>query len=149
MRFIPALDRTLASATIGALFSKIDYRDSKDDRWYLSLNWNRFDSAGGAIVGNQTSLFGNTTLANAYVRDYQAAAGWSHTVGSNLLNELHGSFSRDDQFFTPTGLVDPVLPAILLISGGGDADEGGALQLGNAGFAGGRTNEALWQVSDR
>ena len=132
-----------------ALFSKIDYRDSKDDRWYLSLNWNRFDSAGGAIVGNQTSLFGSTTLANAYVRDYQAAAGWSHTVGSNLLNELHGSFSRDDSFFTPTGLVDPVLPAILLISGGGDADEGGALQLGNAGFAGGRTNEALWQVSDR
>jgi hypothetical protein len=132
-----------------ALFSKIDYRDSKDDRWYLSLNWNRFDSPGGAIVGNQTWLFGNTTLANAYVRDYQAAAGWSHTVGSSLLNELHGSFSRDDQYFTPTGLVDPVLPAILLISGGGDADEGGALQLGNAGFAGGRTNEALWQVSDR
>ena len=132
-----------------ALFSKIDYRDSKDDRWYLSLNWNRFDSGGGAIVGNQTSLFGNTTLANAYVRDYQAAAGWSHAVGSNLLNELHGGFSRDDQFFTPTGLVDPVLPAILLISGGGDAEEGGALQLGNAGFAGGRTNEALWQISDR
>jgi hypothetical protein len=132
-----------------ALFSKIDYRDSKDDRWYLSLNWNRFDSPGGAIVGNQTSLFGTSTLANAYVRDYQAAAGWSHTVGNNLLNELHGSFSRDDQYFTPTGQVDPVLPAILLISGGGDADEGGALQLGNAGFAGGRTNEAVWQVSDR
>jgi Carboxypeptidase regulatory-like domain len=132
-----------------ALFSKIDYRDAKDDRWYLSLNWNRFDSPGGAIVGNQTSLFGASTLANAYVRDYQAAAGWSHTVGSNLLNELHGSFSRDDQYFTPTGQVNPVLPAILLISGGGDADEGGALQLGNAGFAGGRTNEAVWQVSDR
>jgi Carboxypeptidase regulatory-like domain len=132
-----------------ALFSKIDYRDSKDDRWYLSVNWNRFDSPGGAIVGNQTSLFGSSTLANAYVRDYQAAAGWSHTVGSNLLNELHGSFSRDDQYFTPTGQVDPVLPAILLISGGGDSEEGGALQLGNAGFAGGRTNEAVWQVSDR
>lgn len=132
-----------------ALFSKIDYRDAKDDRWYLSLNWNRFDSPGGAIVGNQTSLFGSSTLANAYVRDHQAAAGWSHTVGANFLNEVHGSFSRDDQFFTPTGLIDPVLPAILLFSGGGDADEGGALQLGNAGFAGGRTNEALWQVSDR
>ncbi|MBZ5579677.1 MAG: hypothetical protein LAP40_24240, partial [Acidobacteriia bacterium] len=33
-----------------ALFSKLDYRDSKDDRWYLSLNWNRFDSPGGATV---------------------------------------------------------------------------------------------------
>lgn len=131
-----------------ALFAKIDYRDSKDDRWYLSLNWNRFDSPGGAIVGNQTSLFGATTLANAFVRDYHASAGWSHTVGSNLLNELHASFSRDDQYFTPTGLVDSVLPSILLTSGGGDADEGGALELGNAGFAGGRTNESLWQLSD-
>jgi len=131
-----------------ALFAKIDYRDSKDDRWYLSLNWNRFDSPRGAIVGNQTSLFGASTLASAFVRDYQAAAGWSHTVGSNLLNEAHASFSRDDQYFTPTGLVDPVLPAILLTSGGEDADQGGALQLGNAGFAGGRTNESQWQLSD-
>ena len=132
-----------------ALFSKLDYRDAKDDRFYLSVNWNRFDSPGGAIVGNQTSLFGNSTLANSYVRDYHAAAGWSHAVGSNLLNELHASFSRDDQYFTSTGLVDPTLPAILLTSGGGDADAGAALQLGNAGFAGGRTNEALWQASDR
>jgi hypothetical protein len=132
-----------------ALFTKIDYRDAKDDRWYLSLNWNRFDSPGGAIVGNETSLFGSTTLANAFVRDYQAAAGWSHTVGGNFLNQVHASFSRDDQFFTPTGLVSPVLPSILLTAAGGDADEGGALELGNAGFAGGRTNETQWQASDR
>ncbi len=130
-----------------ALFSKLDYRDAKDDRFYLSLNWNRFDSPGGAIVGNQTSLFGNSTLANAFVRDYHASAGWSHAYGTNLLNEVHVSFSRDDQFFTPTGLVDPRLPAIVVTSGG-DAEASGALQMGNAGFAGGRTNEALWQVSD-
>jgi hypothetical protein len=130
-----------------ALFSKIDYRDAKDDRFYLSLNWNRFDSPGGAIVGNQTSLFGKSTLASAFVRDYHASAGWSHAYGSNLLSELHGSFSRDDQFFTPTGVVDPRLPAIVVTSGG-DAEAGGALQMGNAGFAGGRTNEALWQISD-
>jgi len=130
-----------------ALLTKIDYRDSKDDRFYLSLNWNRFDSPGGAIVGNQTPLFGISTLANAFVRDYHAAVGWSHAYGSNLLNEVHASFSRDDQFFTPTGLVSSALPTILLTSGG-DADQGGALQLGNAGFAGGRTNESLWQISD-
>src|SRR5215470_5087324 len=114
-----------------ALFAKVDYRDAKDDRWYLSVNWNRFDSPGGAIVGNQTSLFGSSTLANAYVHDYHAAAGWSHTVGSNFLNELHGSFSRDDQFFTPAGLVNPNLPSIVLSGGGGDADTGSALELGN------------------
>ena len=39
-----------------SLFSKIDYRDVKDDRFYLSLNWNRFDSPNGFILGPQTAL---------------------------------------------------------------------------------------------
>jgi hypothetical protein len=132
-----------------SLFSKIDYRDSKDDRFYLSLNWNRFDSPHGFIPGPQTTLFGRSTLANAFVRDYHASAGWSHAWGSNLLNEIHASFSRDDQYSTPTGMVDPVLPSVLLALGGGEGDEeSGNFQLGNAGFAGGRTNEATWQLSD-
>jgi Carboxypeptidase regulatory-like domain len=130
-------------------FSKIDYRDSKDDRFYLSLNWNRFDSPGGFILGTQTALFGKSTLANAFVRDYQASTGWSHAYGSNLLNEVHAAFSRDDQYSTPTGLVDPALPTVLLVPSGGESGGGGTnFQLGNAGFAGGRTNEALWQLSD-
>src|SRR3984893_14178161 len=33
-----------------SLFSKIDYRDSNDDRFYLSLTWNRFDSPRGFIL---------------------------------------------------------------------------------------------------
>jgi len=130
-----------------SLFSKIDYRDSKDDRFYLSLNWNRFDSPNGFILGTQTALFGRSTLANAFVRDYHASAGWSHAWGSNLLNEVHASFSRDDQYSTPTGMVNPALPTVLLTSGG-DSGEGSNFQMGNAGFAGGRTNEAMWQLSD-
>ena len=131
-----------------ALFSKIDYRDAKDDRFYLSLNWNRFDSPSGFILGAQTALFGRSALANAFVRDYHASAGWSHAYGSNLLNEVHASFSRDDQYSTPTGMVNPVLPTVLLESAGDDSGEGSNLQLGNAGFAGGRTDEAIWQISD-
>ena len=133
-----------------SLFSKIDYRDAKDDRFYLSLNWNRFDSPNGFILGPQTALFGKSTLANAFVRDYHASAGWSHAWGSNLLNEVHASFSRDDQYSTPTGMVDPVLPTVLLMPPGGEDESSGGsnFQLGNAGFAGGRTNEALWQISD-
>ncbi len=133
-----------------SLFSKIDYRDSKDDRFYLSLNWNRFDSPSGMIVNAQTPLFGISALANSFVRDYHASAGWSHAYGSNLLNEVHASFSRDDQYSTPTGLVDPSLPTVLLVPSGGESDSGSGskLQLGNAGFAGGRTNEAMWQLSD-
>jgi hypothetical protein len=132
-----------------SLFSKIDYRDAKDDRFCLSLNWNRFDSPHGFILGSQTALFGKSTLANAFVRDYHASTGWSHAYGSNLLNEVHAAFSRDDQYSTPTGSVNPVLPTILLVPSGGESEGGGTnFQLGNAGFAGGRTNEALWQLSD-
>lgn len=131
-----------------ALFSKLDYRDAKDDRLYLSLNWNRFDSPSGFIVNSQTPLFGRSALANAFVRDYHASLGWSHAYGSNLLNEVHASFSRDDQFSTPTGLVNPALPTVLLTPAGGESVAGSNLQLGNAGFAGGRTNEATWQISD-
>jgi hypothetical protein len=131
-----------------SLFSKIDYRDAKDDRFYLSANWNRFDSPGGFILGTQTALFGKSTLANAFVRDYQVSTGWSHAYGSNLLNEVHAAFSRDDQYSTPTSAVDPGLPTVLLVPSGGESDSGTNFQLGNAGFAGGRTNEALWQISD-
>jgi len=131
-----------------SLFSKIDYRDSKDDRFYLSLNWNRFDSPSGFIVNSQTPLFGKSTLANALVRDYHGSTGWSHAYGSDVLNELHASFSRDDQYSTPTGQVAPGLPTVLLTRGGGESEAGSKLELGNAGFAGGRTNEALWQMSD-
>jgi hypothetical protein len=131
-----------------SLTSRIDYRDSKDDRFYLSGNWNRFDSPNGFILGTQTALFGRSTLANAFVRDYQASAGWSHAWGSNLLNEFHTSFSRDDQYSTPTGMVSSILPTVLLTSGGGDSGSGSNFQMGNAGFAGGRTNEAMWQISD-
>src|SRR6202790_5441488 len=129
-----------------SLFSKMDYRDSKDDRFYLSVNWNRFDAPSGFILGTQTALFGKSTLANAFVRDYQVSTGWSHAYGSNLLNEVHAAFSRDDQYSTPTGLVNPALPTVLLVPSG---QGGTSFQLGNAGFAGGRTNEAVWQLSDQ
>ena len=131
-----------------SLFSKVDYRDSKDDRFYLSVNWNRFDSPSGFILGTQTALFGKSTLANAFVRDYQGSAGWSHAYGSNLLNEVRAGFSRDDQYSTPTGVVNPGLPAVLLAPSGNETGGGTNFQMGNAGFAGGRTNEALWQLSD-
>jgi Carboxypeptidase regulatory-like domain/TonB dependent receptor len=131
-----------------SLFSRFDYHDAKDDRFYLSLNWNRFDSPSGMITANNTPLFGISTLANSFVRDYHASFGWSRAVGDSLLNELHSSISRDDQYSTPTGLVDPALPSVVLVPAGGEDEGGSNLELGNAGFAGGRTNEGLWQISD-
>jgi hypothetical protein len=129
-------------------FTRFDYRDAKDDRFYLSLNWNRFDSPAGMITASNTPMFGISTLANSFVRDYHANLGWSHAFGSSLLNELRSSFSRDDQFSTPTGLVNPGLPSVVLLPASGEGADGSKLELGNAGFAGGRTNEAFWQLSD-
>jgi hypothetical protein len=131
-----------------SLFNRFDYHDAKDDRFYLSLNWNRFDSPSGIITSNNTPLFGISTLANSFVRDYHASFGWSRAIGSSLLNELRSSFSRDDQYSTPTGLVDPVLPSVVLSPAGGEDAGGSNLELGNAGFAGGRTNESFAQISD-
>ncbi len=125
-----------------ALFSRFDWQAHPADRLSLSLNLNRFNSPNGEITSAQTPLFGISTLANSYVRDYQASLNWTHSIGGDLLSEFHASFSRDDQYSTPTGLVDPKLPSILLNSPG-------TLQLGNAGFAGGRTNEAQWQLAER
>jgi hypothetical protein len=46
--------------------------------------------------------------------------------------------------------VNPLLPTVLLTPTGGEDESGGGsnFQLGNAGFAGGRTDEAIWQLSD-
>ena len=129
-------------------FTKFDYHDAKDDRFYLSLNWNHFDSPSGMITASNTPMYGISTLASSFVRDYHASLGWSHAFGSSLLNELRSSFSRDDQFSTPTGLVNPALPSVALLPTGGEDASGSELELGNAGFAGGRTNEAFWQLSD-
>ncbi len=36
-----------------SVFNRFDYHDVKDDRFYLSLNWNRFDSPSGMITAEQ------------------------------------------------------------------------------------------------
>ena len=123
------------------LFSKFDYQPDEKDRLFLSLNLNKFDSPNGEITTTSTPLFGVSTLANSFVHDYQASAGWTHAFSGNLLNEFHGSFSRGDQYSTPTGLVDAALPSILLSI---PSD----FELGNAGFAGGRTNEEQWELAE-
>ena len=124
------------------LFSKFDLQATRNDRVYLSLNLNRFNSPNGEITSTNTPLFGISALANSFVRDYHAAAGWTHVFSGNLLLETHASFSRDDQYSTPTNLVDPSLPSIILSFSSN-------FELGNAGFAKGRTNEAEWELASR
>jgi hypothetical protein len=39
------------------------------------------------ITASNTPMYGISTLANSFVRNYHASLGWSHALGSSLLNE--------------------------------------------------------------
>lgn len=125
-----------------ALLAKLDYQSASRHRFFLSLNLNRFDSPNGEITSSNIALFGISALADSHVRDYHASAGWTYTIGPNLVNEFHVSFARDDQYSPASGIVDPNLPSLVLSIPTN-------LVLGNAGFAGGRTNEAQWELGER
>jgi outer membrane receptor protein involved in Fe transport len=88
-------------------------------------------------VGN----YGIQTLANAYVRTFQAGVGWIHTFSSKLLNEFHASTSQDNELATPTGLA-PNTPTIIL-------DSPAAFILGNNAFSIGKVFERQYSLSDR
>jgi len=125
-----------------ALLAKLDYQSNSRNRFFLSLNLNRFDSPNGEITSPNTALFGISALADSHVRDYHASAGWTYTINPSLLNEFHVGFSRDDQYSPAARIVDRSFPSVVLSIPTN-------LVLGNAGFAGGRTNEAQWELAER
>jgi hypothetical protein len=120
---------------------RLDYQAGSRDSMFLSLNLNRFNSPGGVITDPTVGDYGLQTLANAYVRTYQAGAGWTHTFSPRLLNEFHVSTSQDDEIATPTGLA-PNLPTVVL-------DSPAAFTLGNAAFSIGRVFERQYSVAER
>jgi hypothetical protein len=120
---------------------RFDYQPSSKDGLFLSLNLNRFNSPGGVILDPTVGNYGTQTLANAYVRTFQASLGWTHTFSSTLLNEFHASTSQDNELATPTGLA-PNAPTVLL-------DSPAAFTLGNAAFSIGKVFERQYSLSDR
>jgi hypothetical protein len=120
---------------------RLDYQASSRDSLFLSFNANRFDSPGGVITVSPVAVYGTQTLANDYVRDFQASFGWTHTFSSRLLNEFHAGFSDDNQIATPTGQAAN-LPTVIL-------DSPASFTLGNAPFSVGRVFERQWSLADR
>ncbi len=120
---------------------RFDYQASPRDSLFLSLNFNRFNSPGGVILDPTVGNYGTQTLANAYVRTFQASLGWTHAFSSRLLNEFHASTSQDNELSTPTGLA-PNTPTIIL-------DSPAAFNLGHAPFSIGRVFERQDSLSDR
>ena len=120
---------------------RLDYQAGTRDSMFLSVNLNRFNSPGGVITDPTVGDYGLQTLANAYVRTFQAGAGWTHTFSPRLLNEFHVSTSQDDEIATPTGLA-PNTPTVVL-------DSPVAFTLGNAAFSIGRVFERQYSLADR
>jgi Carboxypeptidase regulatory-like domain/TonB dependent receptor len=120
---------------------RLDYQATSRDGLFLSLNLNHFNSPGGVILDPTVGNYGTQTLANAYVRTFQASLGWTHTFSSRLLDEFHASTSQDNELSTPTGLA-PDTPTVIL-------DSPAAFTLGNAAFSIGRVFERQYSLSDR
>jgi carboxypeptidase family protein len=120
---------------------RLDYQASPRDGLFLSLNVNHFNSPGGVITDPTVGNYGLQTLADAYVHEFQASAGWTHTFSSRLLNEFHAATSQDNEISVPTGLA-PNTPTIIL-------DSPAAFVLGNAPFSLGRVFERQYSFSDR
>jgi hypothetical protein len=120
---------------------RLDYQPTSQDGLFLSFNANHFSSPGGVITVPTVGNYGLQTLADAYVHDFQASLGWTHTFTSRLLNEFHASTAQDNEISVPTGLA-PNTPTIIL-------DSPAAFVLGNAPFSLGRVFERQYSFSDR
>jgi hypothetical protein len=120
---------------------RLDYQPTSRDGVFLSFNANHFSSPGGVITDPTVGNYGLQTLADAYVHDFQASLGWTHTFSSRLLNEFHASTAQDNEISIPTGLA-PNTPTIIL-------DSPAAFILGNAPFSVGRVFERQYSFSDR
>ncbi|MFY9744343.1 MAG: carboxypeptidase regulatory-like domain-containing protein [Candidatus Sulfotelmatobacter sp.] len=142
---INALDSNLGQkarkANDWVITPRLDYQATSRDGLFLSLNFNRFNSPGGVVLDPTVGNYGTQTLANAYVRTFQASAGWTHIFSSRVLNEFHASSSQDNELATPTGLA-PNTPTIIL-------DSPSAFILGNDAFSIGRVFERQYSLSDR
>ena len=125
-----------------SFFPKVDWQPATADHLTLGYNYSKFDSPGGEYTFSPVNYAGDSYLANNFVRDHHATIHWTHTFSPALLNDLHFSFSRDEQKATPSGLIPTNLPQISLYSPQ-------FMFLGNASYANADTREYQWQVNEQ
>ena len=145
--------RIWASASVFAndwsLFSRIDYHDIKDDRFYLSLNWNRFDSPSGMITAGTDATFrhqhfGQQLRPRLSCQLRLESRLWQRSAERSACQLL----TRRPIFNADRARGPRRSRRVVLLRRAARTYRRQQLELGNAGFAGGRTNEAFWQLSD-
>ena len=125
-----------------SFFPKLDWQLGSQDHFTFVYNYNRFNSPGGTFTFNPVAGNGIEALPNNYVRDHHATVHWTHTISPVLLNDFHVSYLRDEQIGTPSGLVDPNFPNVLLFARG-------FFNLGNPTYANGDTKEYQWTFGEQ
>lgn len=125
-----------------SFFPKVDWQAGGNDHLTFLYNYNRFNSPGGTFTFNPVSSFGIEALPNNFVRDHHSSIHWTHIFKSNLLNDFHVSFLRDEQIGTPSSLINPKLPNVFLFALGFFA-------LGNPTFANADTKEFQWGFGEQ
>jgi hypothetical protein len=125
-----------------SFFPKLDWQLGNQDHFTFDYNYNRFNSPGGTFTFNPVAGNGIEALPNNYVRDHHATLHWTHTISPVLLNDFHVSYLRDEQIGTPSGLIDPNFPNILLFARG-------FFNLGNPTYANADTKEYQWTFGEQ
>jgi carboxypeptidase family protein len=126
-----------------SFFPKVDWQPSTNDHLTFVYNYNRFNSPGGTFTFNPVAFEADQALPNNFVRDHHASIHYTHIFASNLLNDLHVSFLRDEQIGTPSGLVDPTFPQVGVLA------SGSFMGFGNPTFAVADTKEFQWEIGEQ
>ncbi len=122
-------------------FPKVDWQPSTKDRITLLYNYNSFKSPGGIITFSPEAFGADELLGNNGVKDHVATVLWTRAFNSSIVNDMHASYVRDEQYYTPSGLDDPASPEIILTSPS-------VFLMGNATFAYNNLREYQWQFAD-
>jgi hypothetical protein len=125
------------------LFPKLDWQPNENNHLSFIYNYNDFDSPGGVIENSPQTAFGNSSLPSNFYRDHDASINWNHTFNPEWLNNFHASFVRGQVIFKPSGLIDPNLPAVELLT------DNAFIELGDLFFARGDVRETQWELSEQ
>ena len=121
---------------------KFDWQVDEKDRINVLYNYNSFKSPGGIITFSPESFAGLEGLGNNSVRDHVALVHWVRTLSPNAINDAHISYVRDEQLYSPSGLVDPNAPEVQILP------RGSYMGLGNFSFSYNNLREYQWQFAD-
>ena len=122
-------------------FPKIDWQLDAKDRITALYNYNTFNSPGGIITFSPEAFAGDELLGNNGVHDHVATVHWTRILSASAVNDVHVSYVRDEQLYSPSGLVDPTAPQVVLTSPS-------TFLLGNATFSYNNLREYQWQFAD-